>query len=563
MPAPDVEIEHRADGSMVLRSRAALDEAPHTIFEWLDRWAKIRPDRAFVTEPVPDAGRRVLTYADARREVERRAAHLVRRGVATGERVFLAARNSISHLLWGLAIMRAGAIYVPMAPQYVGPGHDRVKLRGLLTLLSPALVVCPTGPATSAVPSPWPATTLDALDDEVKDVPATAGPCPPVPDRDAVAKILLTSGSTGLPKPVPYSHRQMTTAMTMTLQVWPFAVADPPVLLDWLPWNHAFGGTANLHLVLACGGTLHIDAGGPTRAGLDTTLADVARVRPNLFFAVPAALDLLRVRLESDPECAAGFFSTIRMIFSAGAALSADTFHALRSLAEASNNPVVILSGWGSTETGPGATTLHIAGGGPGWIGTPLPGVEIKLSPEGGKHHASVRGPNVFAGYWGAADPGAAFDEEGYYRTGDAVRLVDPGRPELGLRFDGRLADDFKLANGTWVDYARVRAELLALFDGHVADLVIGLPDGPRLAGLAWTANGEPLPDPLVADVLDRYNARATRPSDRVHALGTFATPPSPQEISPKGQLRPAEVHRSRRAEFDVLFDTMMKRTSR
>jgi feruloyl-CoA synthase len=383
-----------------------------------------------------------------------------------------------------------------------------------------------------------------------------------MPDSGDVAKILLTSGSTGLPKAVPYPHRLMTTAMTMTLQVWPFAVEEPPVLLDWLPWNHAFGGTANLHLVLACGGTLHIDEGGPTAEGLALTLADVPRLRPNMFFAVPATLDLLRARLESNHAQALEFFSSVRVVFSAGAALSADTFHALRSLSEDCGNPVAILSGWGSTETGPGASMLHIADAGPGWIGTPLPGVDIKLNPEGSKYHACVRGPNVFPGYWGATDDKAVFDSEGYYRTGDAACLVDPDRPELGLRFDGRLADDFKLSNGTWVDYARVRADLLTLLNGSVVDLVIGIPDSPCLVALAWTADGEPLAPTLVEEVLKRYNAQVARPSDQVRALGTLVDPPSAREVSPKGQLRSAEVRRSRKAEFLSLLNDNMDRTS-
>ncbi|WP_199435241.1 AMP-binding protein [Qaidamihabitans albus] len=550
MATPRVEIVDLDDGARVMRSRIPLGGVPDTIFSWLDRWAAERPDAAFVTEPVPKAQRRVLTYAAARAEVERLASDLALRGVAPGDRVVLAVPNSIRHLLWGLAVMRRGAVYVPMAPQYIGPGHDQDKLLGLLDMLDPALVVCPPG-RCPAVPARWASADLASLDASAGAASSVA--VPPVPGPDAIAKILLTSGSTGLPKPVPYPHRLMTAAMVMTLQVWTFVHDEPPVLLDWLPWNHAFGGTANLHLVLASGGTLHIDAGGPSPSGVEATLADVAVLRPNLFFAVPATLDLVRQRLEDD-ERSRTFFSSVRMIFSAGAALSADTYDALKRLADRCGYPVVITSGWGGTETGPGATLLQVTDGGPGWIGTPLPGVEVKLSPEAGKFHSLVRGPNVFSGYWGPASRPDAFDTEGFYRTGDAVCLVDPARPELGLRFDGRLADDFKLANGTWVDYARVRTGFLEALEGRVVDLVVGLPDGPALAALAWTADGEPLPTSSVDEALARYNAAAPRPSERIVALGTLRTPPTAEEVGSKGQLRPTEVRRARRGEFDALL---------
>lgn len=551
MAPPQVDTLHLDDGSLVLRSRMPLAPAPDTIFSWLDRWAALRPDQPFVTEPRAGGGRSAMTYADTRAEVERLATYLAERGVAAGARVVLALPNSLVHLLWGLAVMRRGAVYVPMAPQYVGDGHDRHKLLSLLEVLDPALVICGRH-QVGAVPPRWTATDVETLSAAAADtVPRVDLPTPGPQD---VAKILLTSGSTGLPKPVPYTHRLMTTAMTMTLQVWPFARRQPPVLLDWLPWNHAFGGTANLHLVLAAGGTFHIDAGGPGPDGLDLTLAGVTELRPDMFFAVPATLNLVRDKLLADPDQAHVFFSSVRMIFSAGAALSATTFHALKDLADRAGSPVVILSGWGATETGPGATLLHTAEGDAGWIGTPLPGVEIKLTPHGTKQQASVRGPNVFQGYWGATAPARPFDADGFYITGDAARLVDPARPELGLCFDGRLADDFKLANGTWVDYAQVRSGVLRALGGWVVDVVIGMPDGPTLSALAWTADGAPLPSAVVSRALATYNDTVRRPSDRVSGLATLRTRPEPAEISTKGQLKPAEVRRARSAEFEAVM---------
>lgn len=549
LAVPQVEVEHRDDGTQVIRSATPLDPTPDTIFTWMDRWAVERPGAAFVTEPMPSGDRRVLTYGAASTEVERRASHLASRRVDVGDRVVVATPNSIQHLLWGFAAMRRGAVYVPMAPQYVAPNHDREKLHGVLELLDPALVICPSANA-DAVPSHWSSTDLDTLDTSL--AMSAGGPVPPVPGPDDVAKILLTSGSTGLPKPVPYPHRLMTAAVTMTVQVWTFAQVDPPVILDWLPWNHAFGGTANLHLVLATGGTLHLDSGGPDPVGLEVTLADIPRVRPDLYCAVPATLDLLRARLEVDPGLARVFFGSVRTIFWAGAALSADTFHALHRIAESAGERVVVLNGWGSTECGPGATLLHVADAEPGWIGTPLPGVEIKLTPEGGKQHAAVRGPNVFPGYWGSSAPDV-FDDEGFYRSGDAACLADPKRPDLGLRFDGRLGDDFKLANGTWVDYARVRSGLLAEFNGRVVDVVVGLPDGHGIVALAWAPDGE-LAKEFVTEALARYNAGAARPTDRVHALAALRTPPSANEVTLKGQLRPGELRRTRRDEFAELL---------
>jgi len=555
-----VLVDHRPDGSTVVRSTEALRVAPSTLFAWLDRWAAERPDRAFVTEPRPEGQRTALTYAEAAAAVGQLATVLDARGIGHGDRVMITAPNSIEHLLWALAAMRCGAIYVPIAPHYVGPARDRAKLEGLLVRLQPRLVVCADREQLSRLPAGWQASTLQDLGEST----GAGGSLGPPPVAGDVAKILLTSGSTGAPKAVPYSHGQMTAAMVMTTQVWTFVEDDPPVVLDWLPWNHAFGGTANLHLVLCAGGSLHIDHSIPSAATMGRTLAQVELLRPNIFFAVPATLDLLNDHLAADREAARSFFGSVRAIFSAGAALSPPTFESLRALSREAGSEVTLLSGWGGTETGPGATLVHRLDAQPGWVGGPLPGVELKLLPQDGKQHIGVRGPNVFAGYWDDPEAtDAAFDSEGFYATGDAGRLVDPVRPELGLVFDGRLGDDFKLANGTWINYAGVRERLLTTLGGAAADVVVGIPDAPRLVALVWVREGATLDEDALASVLSRYNRESARPSDRLLALRPLASPPTEEELSPKGQLRARQVRELRRAEFQDLLCEKPREVSR
>jgi feruloyl-CoA synthase len=306
---------------------------------------------------------------------------------------------------------------------------------------------------------------------------------------DTVAKILFTSGSTGIPKGVVNTHRMLCANQQMLAQAWPFVQEKPPVLVDWLPWNHTFGGNHNFNLVLRNGGTLYIDGGKPVPGLAETTVRNLKEIAPSLYFNVPRGYDLLLPFLERDAELRRNFFRELQVVFYAAAALPQNLWDRLLRLAreEKRGGELAMLSAWGSTETSPLATSVHFAMDRPGVIGLPVAGCELKLTPFGGKLEARVRGPNVTPGYYRRPDlTAAAFDEEGFYRIGDAVKLLDPGEPAKGIVFDGRVAEDFKLSSGTWVNVGMVRVKLIAAADPIVQDAVITGHDRAEVGALVF-----------------------------------------------------------------------------
>lgn len=561
---PSVECRREPDGSVVLRSRVPLGRATPTILHWLRQYAAASPDTALLTVAT-DAGRRSWTYAEAWEDVTRVAAALAARGVRAGHRVVVLGANSIEHLTVGLATMLAGGVAVPVAPQYAGPDAERDKLAGLLEMLEPALVWVETAAQAAVVTAAAVAhppqvlvgrAAVTALARTIDDT--TARPRPEDLDPAAPAKILLTSGSTGRPKPVAYSQTMMTTNLRMTFDVWPFLEDHPPVLVDWLPWNHAFGGNANLNLVLSRGGTLHVDEAGGRPERIRTTIANLRRFRPTFHGAVPAGFAALLPALEADAEFRGAFFSRLDVLFSAGAAMHPDVFRRLSALSAGVRGvPVPIVTGWGSTEVGPGATMVHARGVGPDCIGTPLPGVEIALRPVAGKHELLVRGPCVAAGYWRHPEQSrAAFTPDGWYRSGDAGELVDPAAPERGLRFAGRIADDFKLANGTWVDSSGIRASLLSRGGGRLRDVLVVGADRPASCVLVWPDNrvAEPFEEEDLRVLLSDHNREQARPSTRLLDGALLAPEPQGDEVSSKGQLVRDAVLRRRAPLVEQLY---------
>jgi feruloyl-CoA synthase len=304
---------------------------------------------------------------------------------------------------------------------------------------------------------------------------------------DSIAKILFTSGSTGTPKGVLTTQRMLTSNQQMMREVWPFLAGEPPVLVDWLPWSHTFGGSHNLNMALTNGGTLHIDVGRPTPAAFGHTVDALREIAPTVYVNVPAGYAMLVPYLEQDAEFARHFFSRLRLVFYAAAALPQALWDRLERLVEQyADHPVPFTSSWGTTETGPAATSAHWTGSRCGCIGAPLPGVTLKLVPEGGKREIRVKGPNITPGYLNRPDATtAAFDDEGFYRTGDAVVFVDEADPNQGLMFDGRIAEDFKLTTGTWVSVATVRTGLVSAAR-VLSDAVIAGHDRDEVTALAW-----------------------------------------------------------------------------
>lgn len=534
--APDIAAHFLPDGEVRLASRALPSPAARTVLDWLARWAGETPDAAFVTERLAE-GRATLTYGEAWRDAGRIGAGLLASGLVPGDRLLVVAPNSIAHMQVALGALRAGIIYVPVAVQYAAEGADPSKLAAVLDLVKPAGAYC-GGAATAAPlkgitqlvegPAGLAALIQMGMDRAEPDIASL--------DPRAPAKLLLTSGSTGTPKAVPYSHLLMTHNTQATIDVWPFVTRHKPVLVDWLPWNHAFGGSNNVHLVLSQGGTLHIDPSGGRADLLATSIDALKTFRPTFHGAVPAGWAALLPTIEEDVAFRQAFFSRLDVMFSAGAAMSADLFNRLsQASALVRGQPVPIVTGWGSTETGPGATMVHDLPVQPGGIGTPMPGVEIRLVRHGGKHELRVRGNSVMAGYWGRPDLSAnAFDDEGFFCTGDAGRLVDAERPNLGLMFDGRLLDDFKLANGSWVNASALRMSLLQRAGGALRDVVIVGADKPYVAALCWGEQPE-----ILEELFAAHNRENRGQTMRIMRFAALAPPPDAEagELTPKGEI--------------------------
>ena len=484
---PRVEIERRPDGSAVLRSPQPLQPYARSVGEWLVRWAREAPERPFLAERVADGWRRI-TYREALDAVRRIGEALLQRGLDASKPVALLSENSIDYGLLALGAMHVGVPIAPISAAYSLMSKDHAKLKAIFGLIEPALVFAAEpekyAAALAAVrcePTPIAELLQSPATERVDAAFARVGP-------DTVAKILFTSGSTGMPKGVINTQRMMCSNQQAYAQIWPFLEDRPPVLCEWLPWNHTFGSNSTFNMVLRNGGTFHIDGGKPAPGLIETTVRNLREVSPTLYLNVPRGFDLLLPYLESDAGLRRNFFRDLDLIFYAGAALPQNLWERIEKLAVAERGgELAMLSGWGSTETAPMATCVHYHIERAGVIGLPAPGCEIKLAPSGGKLESRVRGANVTPGYYKRGDlTREAFDDEGFYRIGDALRLADPARPELGLVFDGRVAEDFKLMSGTWVHVGAVRVKLIAAANPVIQDAVLTGHDRDEVGALVF-----------------------------------------------------------------------------
>ncbi|HUL93330.1 MAG TPA: feruloyl-CoA synthase [Burkholderiales bacterium] len=469
-----MDVERRADGALLLRSPQKLGGHARAVGEWLVRWAREAPDRCFLAERRGEDWRKV-SYSEALALVRRVGQGLLDRGLDASRPVAILSDNSIDHALLALGAMHVGVPVAPVSPAYSLMSKDFAKLKAIFELLRPGLVwisdpgkFAPALAAVGAQATPFAELLAAGATPGADAAFARLGP-------DTVAKILFTSGSTGAPKGVINTQRMLTVNQEQYALVWPFLEERPLVLVDWLPWNHTFGGNSNFFMMLRNGGTIHIDAGKPAPGLVETSVRNLKEISPTIYFNVPRGFDLLLPFLEKDAGLRASFFRRLDLMVYAGAALPQNLWERMQQLALAERGArVPLISAWGSTETAPLATGVHYAVERAGIIGLPVPGCELKLVPAAGKLEVRVKGPNVTPGYYGREDlTRAAFDEEGYYRIGDALKFADPKRPEQGLAFDGRIAEDFKLSTGTWVHVGATRVKLIAAGDPLIQDAVI------------------------------------------------------------------------------------------
>ncbi len=483
---PRIAGETRSDGSRILRSLTPLNPYPQTITARFGHWAREVPSRDFMAER-SGAGWRSVTYHEAMQMIEAIAASLLSRDLGAERPIMIVADNGLDHALLALGAMHVGIPVAPISPAYARLSQDFGKLRYVFDALTPGMVYVHNASAMEKA--------LAALDmhgvELVSSLPAkgaTSFAALLAPsDRadvasihaevaaDAIAKILFTSGSTGMPKGVINTHRMMCSNQACILQIWPLIADRPLVLVDWLPWSHTFGANHNFNMVIHNGGTFYIDDGRPLPTAIGRTVENLRLVQPTVYFNVPRGFAMLLDELERDRPTADKLFRAIEFIFYAGAALPQSSWSRIEKLCESAGVPgLPLISSWGTTETAPMSTSVHYRIDRAGNIGVPVPGTEIKLVPLDGKTEIRVRGPNVTPGYWRAPELTAAtFDEEGFYRSGDAVYFAEEGRPERGLVFDGRIGENFKLTSGTWVNVGTLRTAVVAAMAPIVDDAVV------------------------------------------------------------------------------------------
>ena len=478
-------------GGFILRHPEPLQPHARCVGDWLEHWAHTTPLAPCLAERTAGGDWRCLTYGDVRQQIGCIAQALLDLNLPRAQPVVVLSDNAIDHALLALATMHIGMAVCSVSSAYCRLSKDTAKVQGILDALRPALIyaVEPTvyGPAIRAYGAHCPVVFSERAHEHAGALPferLLAGG-----ETDAVmraftaitpattAKLLLTSGSTGTPKVVINTHRMLTANQQQMTQVWPWLQRHRLHLLDWLPWSHTFGANHNLHMVLAHGGSLTIDEGRPAPGLIEKTVRNLRAVKPNFFFNVPRGFDMLLPHLEQDEGFARDFFERLEGVFYAGAALPQSLWERLDGVARrvrGLQRPLWFTSSWGATETAPAITSVHWRIERAGCIGLPLPGVELKFVPNGDKLEMRVRGPNVFPGYRDAPELTAqAFDEDGYYRIGDAGKLVDEAHPQHGVAFDGRVAEDFKLMSGTWVSVGTLRLRAISALSPLAADVVI------------------------------------------------------------------------------------------
>ena len=589
---PRVTVERRDDGTIYVHPAEPLSDYPDRITDRLHHWAAEAPDRVFMAERDQSGGWRAISYATLLTTSRHIASALLARGLSADRPVMILSGNAVDHALLAFGALYAGIPYCSLSPAYSLVSKDYGKLSYLMKLLTPGLVYADDGDAyadalranvpetaeivvsSGAVPGRVATRLADLiaapLRADVDAMNAAIGP-------DTIAKFLCTSGSTGNPKAVINTQRMLCANQVMIRETLTFLKDEPPVIVDWLPCNHTFGGNHNIRLTLYNGGSMYLDEGKPTPSGIHQTIANLREISPTVYFNVPKGYESLLPYLRDDDELRATFFARLHAMFFSGAALSPYVWNGLDELSvRQTGTRVPVLTGLGATETAPFFMSVAPHTSRSGHVGLPVPGNSAKLVPNNGKLEVRCKGPNVMPGYWREPELTAkAFDDEGYYKLGDALKLAVPDDFDAGFDFDGRISEDFKLGSGTWVSVGPLRARFIATCAPLVRDVVIaGINrdvlsalvvldlDGCRVVNPALPAGdlAAAAADPVIRDTfrasLARFLAGATGSSTRIARAVLLDTPLSIDagEVTDKGSVNQRAVLEHRAALIDAIY---------
>lgn len=576
----DVAHEIRADGSILVWQRGALPDYGRCLSDRIAHWAAVAPDRTWMAERGPDGAWRRTTYAQLQAALPALGQGLLDLGLSVERPLLILSGNSVTHGMMALAAQYAGIPSAAIAPAYATSGEGFAKLAAIRDQITPGAVYAEdTTPFAAALAATLAGLPVIGLTGAAVTHPfATLRATPPGPGvqaahaatgPDTVAKFMFTSGTTGNPKAVIQTQRMLCSNMAMVADCYAYMRDEPPVVVDWAPWNHVASGSKVFNMVLWNGGTYWLDTGKPSPAGMAQTLQNLREISPNWYFNVPVGYEMLIQAMQADPALAANFFRDVKLLMYAGAAMAEHTWAELDRLAvQMTGQRILLATGLGATETAPFALYCTEPQDRPGNIGVPSKGLVLKLVPVEGRWEARLKGPSITPGYWRNPElSAAAFDDEGFYCLGDALRFAVPGDPARGFLFDGRTAENFKLATGTWVAVGPLRARVIDALQGLALDAVIAgegqnelgallVPFRPAIAKLV--PDGAALPDAElmahpalaahVARLLGDYNARAGGSSLRI-ARALFLDQPlslDRGEVTDKGSVNQRAVLRNR-----------------
>lgn len=593
IPTQLIDIRQRKtpEGITYLKSSVVVKDHPQRMTARLVHWAEHKPDLVFLGKKDVSGQWQTINYRETWQQVQCLAQWLLDQEVSVDRPVAILAENGIEHALMSLAALHIGVPFSTITPAYATKSTDFKKLKFTIDTLTPGVIMVSNGKVFErALPVVNKNATVVYIDqapklevpthtfDEVKKTTITGAVQEAFEQvtADTIAKVLFTSGSTGQPKGVINTHGNITTNWQQIVQVFPF-MEEGFELIDWLPWNHTFGGNHNLGLTLYNGGSLYIDGGNPTPEGIKTTIDNLRERRPTIYFNVPKGFEELIPYLRNDQELRTRFFSELKLLFYAGAGMPQRVWDALEELAfQTTGKRLLISTGLGCTESSPSAMFNTHFGSFSGMLGVPVPGLELKLVPVAGKLEARYKGGNVMPGYWRNPEAtAAAFDEEGFYKTGDALKFVNPDDPNEGMIFDGRIAEDFKLSTGTWVSVGSLRAKLIQASRGMIRDAVITghnrnyigaiiFPDPDYLQSELGITDLDPRSvaethavTEVVSHTLFRLFQQSTGSSTLIKRamIAPFELSPTLGELTDKGSINQRAVISNRAEYVEMLYD--------